>query len=223
MKDFTLIISALPGGGKGSQGQLLQQQLKANYVATGDIIREMRNASSPLGKEIKQRYDQGIPQPDEVIVEVFKNTLEKLIAQNNHKRFILDGFPRSLSQAKLLDQFATELNIPKAYYIYLNVKPESVVKRLAKRLFCSKCYTSYLPAHPEYQTKICSKCGGKLTHRDQDQPEIIKIRLKKEKQIIDQLIKYYQDNQRIIMVDGEPSIEEVNKTVKQALNEKGLI
>lgn len=223
MSDFTLIIAGLPGSGKGTQGHLLAEKLPANYLVTGDIIRQIRQENSPLGKAVKARYDQGLPQPDEVIVDIFKAKVKELLAQSQYKRLILDGFPRSLNQAQILDQFAQEINFPLPYFIYLAVQPQSVVERLSKRLFCQQCFASYQPKDQEYQSKICSRCGSKLWWRDQDQPAIVKIRIAKEKEILDQLINYYQQKHRLITVDGEPAIDQVHQQVSRSLQEKRII
>lgn len=223
MKNFTFIIAALPGGGKGSQGQILSKKLKANYFATGDIIRQIIKGDSQLSQEVKKRYDQGIPQPDSVIDELFKKTIIDFINLSGNKRFIFDGYPRSLSQAIKLDKLCKELDLAKPHFIYLKVKPQTALLRISRRLFCNKCGLSYLPGQTEYIKSLCSRCGQKIVIRDQDNPEIAKIRIDKEKIILDQLIDYYQKNNRLIEVDGEPNIEIIANNIINILTKQELI
>lgn len=223
MKDFLFIIAALPGGGKGSQGQILSKKLSANYFATGDLIRQIISSDGQLSAEVKIRYDQGMPQPDDVIDEIFKQTIVKYLNESGNKKFIIDGYPRSLSQAKKLDILSDQLNLAKPYYIYLKVKSETALNRIAKRLFCNSCGLSYLPGQTEYIKTACSRCGKQISVRDQDKPEIAKIRISKEKVIIDDLVKYYQKNNRLLTVNGEPDISSINNNIISLLTDKGLI
>lgn len=221
MKDFTIIISGLPGSGKGSQGKILQKRFTANYIVTGDIIRQIRQKKNKLSQEVNKRYNQGIPQPDYVIVDIFKSTVKKLLLRN--KKFIFDGFPRSLNQAKILDKFCLEIKISPPFFVYLRIKPQTVIKRLSQRFFCNQCGTSYLPSQIQNHGKICANCNAVITHRDQDSIGIVKKRISKEEAIIDKLLVFYKKLDRLIIIDGEPTIDQVTQSILKSLDEKGII
>ncbi|EKD56266.1 MAG: hypothetical protein ACD_58C00241G0003 [uncultured bacterium] len=223
MKDFTLIIYALPGGGKGTQGKYLRDKYNANYLSSGDIIRKLKEESSPLGKEIKNRYNKGIPQPDKVIMEIFGNSIKKLVTDTANKKFVIDGFPKTANQAEFLDKLSAQLNMANPIFIYLDVDASSVIKRISSRLFCHECGASYLPLQNEFVEKKCFKCNGLLQIRDDDKPEVVKTRILEEKKRIKTLLEYYKKTNRLLIIDGKPAITKVNQLIIDSLRKNGII
>lgn len=221
MNDFTIIVAGLPGSGKGSQGHILQKKFSANYIATGDIIRQIRQKKNKISQEVNKRYNQGIPQPDYIIVDIFKSAVKRLLKKN--KKFIFDGFPRSLSQAKILDKFCLEIKINLPVLVYMKIKPETVIKRLSQRFFCNQCGASYLPTQIQNHGKICTECQGIISRRDQDDIKIVKKRISQEKAVIDQLLIFYKKMNRLLIVDGEPVMEIVTDNIFKLLKNKGII
>ena len=223
MKAFTLILYGFPGSGKGTQGKLIVQQYKANYLGSGDAIREIMQSDSELAKQVKDRYNKGIPQPDDVIVEIFKEKISRLLQDSHNKKFVIDGFPKSINQAQELDTLAKKLSLSAPIFIYLDVPESVVLDRISNRLFCINCGISYLSSQDEYAKGICSKCGGKLSKRIDDEPETVKTRLQKEQIIISTLLEYYKKENRLISVNGNQDINSVYKEIIHKLQINGFL
>ena len=139
-----LIITIIgpPGSGKGTQGDLIARKYKLNYIVAGNIIRRLRTLDTPLGKRVKENYDKGVPQPDEIIIEAFREEFSKMDVQ---KGFLLDSFPLSIGQPHELEKILAEYKLPSNIVIYLDVSADSVIKIIGNRLICSKCGSVYLP------------------------------------------------------------------------------
>lgn len=219
MKNFTLILYGFPASGKGTQGRILQHKLAANYFSSGDLIRKIKEENNRLGQEVKKRYDQGIPQPDRIITRVFIKKVQDIVEQSGPKRFIFDGYPKSINQANALEEICQKLSLELPYFFYIKISAKSALKRISSRLFCPKCNKSYLPKDKEYKSKSCS-CGGHLTIRDDDKPAVVKNRLKKEKIIITKLEKYYKSKQRFFSINGEASVNKVSQSILQLLKKR---
>lgn len=222
MKNFILVIYALPGGGKGTQGKILENKLGANYLCSGDVIRQILKENSPLGKKVKTRYDQGIPQPDEVILEIFTNYILNIAKATDNDRFVIDGFPKTIKQAEALEKISDRLGLPKPFFIFLDVDPKSAIKRISNRLFCQMCGSSYLPSHPEYLAKSCFKCQNTIAIRSDDKPSVVRKRVEDEMIRIQILLNFYKKQNRLISVDGNPSIETVSKSIFESLKKIGI-
>lgn len=207
-----LIVTIIgpPGSGKGTQGALIAEKYGLNYIVAGNIIRKLRTLDTPLGKRVKENYDKGVPQPDEIIIEAFREEFSKMDVQ---KGFLLDSFPLSIGQAHELEKILTEYNLPPNVVIYLDVSADSVIKRIGKRLICSKCGAVYLPSNPAYATGKCSKCGGDLMERADDKPEVVRTRIEQYKSRMVDLKNYYQERGRLIVINGEPGIEEISADI----------
>ena len=223
MEAFTLILYGFPGSGKGTQGKLIKEKFNVNYLASGDVVREIMQSNDELGKLVKDRYNKGIPQPDDVIVEIFKKKMELVLIDSKNKKFVIDGFPKSINQAIELDNLSKKLFLKSPFFIYLEVPENVVIDRISNRLFCTNCGISYLPTQDEYKKEICSRCGDKLSKRIDDEPETVKVRLQKEKIIISNLLKYYQKKERLITINGNQSIDYVHKDIVNKLKINGMI
>jgi len=216
-----LIITIIgpPGSGKGTQGKLIAEKYNLNYIVTGDIVRRLRMLDTPLGRRVRAYNDKGVPQPDENIIDAFKEEFAKVSASGLKQGFLLDSFPLSMGQAMALNEILANYKLPENIVIYLDINADTVIKRIGTRLICSKCAAVFLPANPAFQTKKCDKCGGDLIVRADDKPEVVRRRIEEYKSRMKDLKDYYQKKGRLIVIDGEPTIEEIHKDIVKKINE----
>jgi adenylate kinase len=198
-----LIIIGPPASGKGTQAEKIAEKLGIKHLSTGDIFRKIED------KEIAKYLVSGRLLPDEL---VFKAVKEKIDDLND---FLLDGFPRNLNQAKMLDEFLKEKNMWIDHVIYLRVPDEVVVKRMTSRRVCSKCGKNYnLISNPPPKNMKC-ECGGEIIQREDDKEEVIRNRLNIFKKITQPVLDHYM--KKLIVVDGEPPIEKVFENICKLL------
>lgn len=211
MKKF-LIFLGPPGCGKGTQAQLLE-----NYnwlrISTGDLLRENVYNQTELGKKIQQIMEKGELVNDEIVFEIIKN---KIISSASDK-YILDGYPRNLNQAKLLSEFAK--NIKAKFFIFLiELNDSEVIKRNSGRRICKNCQKIYnIYFFPPIKNNICDNCNSELVFREDDKEEVIKRRLEVYKKEANDLINYYKEN--IIKINGKESAFEIHKNILKLLEE----
>ncbi len=215
---MSLILNIIgpPGSGKGTQSKAIMEKYGVNRISPGDLIRELRVKDSPLGQRVKINYDKGVPQPDDIVIEAIKNKLPLM----DIKKGILFDPLLSVGQTEAVEKMMNDLGMPDLWAIYLSVSPETVAKRVSSRLICSECATIYLPADGSaYENRVCSKCGGKLIQRPDDTPEIVVRRIKEYESRMRDLKNYYEKKGRLIVIDGEPSIEEISKDIFKKIEE----
>lgn len=194
-----LVLIGPQGSGKGTQAKLLSKKLKIPHISTGDLL---RNATGELRKEIDSYIVKGELYPDEKMLKLLETRIKKEDCKNG---FILDGFPRNLKQARMLEKIT---KIDRVVEIYIS--DEEAVRRLSGRVACEKCGAgfNYITIPPKEKGK-CDKCGGKLVQRDDDKEEAIRKRLKIYHEETEKILKHY----KTIRVNGEKSIEEVQKEI----------
>ena len=177
-----------PGAGKGTYSSRLQQKLDVEVIATGDIFRELAKEDSDLAKKVKSYMEKGLLVPDEVVLEVLKQRLNKIPKE---KGFILDGYPRTLAQAKSLDSI-TKIDA----ILLLNVPDWIIIERLSTRRICRNCGTVYniLYLKPKVEG-VCDKCGGPLYQRSDDNPEVIKKRLQVYQEQTKPLLEFFKEKE----------------------------
>jgi adenylate kinase len=194
------IIFGAPGAGKGTYSSRLQEKLGVDVIAMGDIFRESVKQNSPLGKKVKGYVEKGALVPDDVVVEVLKERLNRV---PKGKGFILDGFPRTIEQAKTLEDI-TNIDV----ILQLDVPDEIIIERLSSRRICKKCGTVYnIRFLKPKKEGICDKCGGELYQRADDNPEVIKNRLQVYKDQTEPLIAYYKKKKIPFVVSGTKSLD----------------
>lgn len=213
-----LIVTLIgpPGSGKGTQGALIAQKYNLNYIVAGNLVRALCKVQTPLGERVRVNYNKGIPQPDEIITEAFKEEMEKMDIK---KGFLFDSFPLSLGQAKALNEILDSYKLPENFVIYLDISADTVISRIKTRLICSKCSSVFLPADAAFSARKCDKCGGDLMERADDKPEVVRRRIEEYKSRMADLKDYYQKKNRLIVIDGEPSIEAIHKDIIKKINE----
>jgi len=180
-----LIIFGAPGSGKGTYASRLKEKLDVVVIATGDIFREMIKEDTPLGRKVKAYVEKGLLVPDDITYEVLKENLAKI---PKGKGFILDGYPRTIEQAKVLDEIARVDAI-----IHLVVPDWIIIERLSSRRICKNCGAIYnlLFLKPK-NDMVCDNCGGPLYQRPDDTPEVIKRRIMVYEKQTQPLLEYYK-------------------------------
>jgi len=180
------IIFGAPGSGKGTYASRLQSKLGVDVIATGDVFREIMKEDTPLGRKVKGYVEEGLLVPDEVVIEVLQERMAKI---PSGKGFILDGYPRTIEQAKALEKI-TKIDV----IIQLIVPDWIIIERLSARRICRKCGEVYNLRYLKPRVDmVCDKCGGELYQRSDDTPEVIKRRIKVYEQQTKPILKYYRE------------------------------
>jgi adenylate kinase len=194
------IIFGAPGAGKGTYSSRLQTKLGLDVIAMGDIFRESVKENSELGNKVKSYVEKGSLVPDEVVIEVLQNRLSKV---PEGKGFILDGFPRTIDQAKSLETI-TNIDV----ILLLDVPDEIIIERLSSRRICKNCGEVYNIRFLKPKVEgICDKCGGPLYQRSDDNAEVIKNRLQVYKNQTEPLIAFYKAKNIPFVVSGTKSLD----------------
>ncbi|MCD6522913.1 MAG: adenylate kinase [Candidatus Diapherotrites archaeon] len=206
-----VIFLGPPGAGKGTYASRIMERLNIPQISTGDLLREAIRNRTEIGIKAEEYVSQGKLVPDDIVIEILKQRLAKDDCKNG---FILDGFPRTIEQAKALDNI-THIDL----VINLVVPDEIIVKRLSSRIICKRCGAVYnLITLPPKKEGICDKCGGPLYQREDDKPEVIMQRLDVYKKQTAPLVEYYRN--RGILVDivcdkvDTPPEEVVDRIIK---------
>jgi adenylate kinase len=201
VSDLKAIMLGAPGAGKGTYASRLKEKLIVETIATGDIFRELIKENSELGKKVKGYVEKGLLVPDEVVIEVLKQRLSKI---PEGKGFILDGFPRTLEQAKMLDTI-TKIDV----IIMLDVPDWIIIERLSTRRICRNCGTVYNVRFLKPKVEgICDKCGGPLYQRADDNPEVIKKRLQVYQEQTKPLIEFFKVKKIPFVISGTTSVDQ---------------
>ena len=170
-----IIMLGTPGAGKGTQAKMIADKYQIPHVSTGDIFRANIKNGTELGKEAKKYMDQGLLVPDELTAKIL---LDRVVQEDCANGYVLDGFPRTIPQAEVLDKALTELGDKIDYAINVDVPDENIINRMSGRRACVGCGGTYHIVHiPPKVEGICDKCGQELILRDDDKPETVKNRL----------------------------------------------
>ncbi|MBI5699862.1 adenylate kinase [Candidatus Saganbacteria bacterium] len=207
-----LIFLGPPGSGKGTQAKRLADKMGFPHIALGDILRESIRLGDEVGLLAKGFVEAGKLVPDEVTIRI---TRERIAKPDCQRGFILDGFPRSLNQALALDE-----TLKGADYrvVYFDVPLQAVIERNAGRWSCPNCGAVYhVKFNPPKQAGICDRCGEKLYQRKDDNEEVIKTRFVVYEQQTTPLIEYYSKKGKLVKLEAEATISEVNERLQKAL------
>jgi len=202
-----IIMLGAPGAGKGTQAKMIADKYGVPHVSTGDIFRANIKNGTELGKEAKKYMDQGLLVPDELTVKIL---LDRVAQEDCKNGYVLDGFPRTIPQAEVLDKALTELGEKVDYAINVDVPDENIVKRMSGRRACVNCGATYHIEHiPPKVADVCDKCGQGLILRDDDKPETVLNRLKVYHDQTQPLIDFYSNKGVLKNVDGTVDMKDV--------------
>jgi adenylate kinase len=210
-----LLIAGSPGAGKGTHGRRLARDLGVPHIATGDLLRAQIADDTPLGRKAKEYVDRGDYVPDDLMVNLIETRLDQPDAQNG---FILDGFPRTDSQATSLDKLLADKGTSVDAVLLLEVEEDEIVRRLSGRRSCPRCHRSYhVDDDPPKEDEKCDNDGAPLERRSDDEPDTVRHRLKVYAERTADLIDHYDTDSIVKRVKGEASVEEVTERINKAL------
>lgn len=212
-----IIMLGAPGAGKGTQAKMIAGKYAIPHISTGDIFRANISQGTELGMEAKKYMDQGLLVPDELTVKIL---LDRVAQDDCKNGYVLDGFPRTIPQAEVLDKALTEPGDKVDYAINVDVPDENIITRMSGRRACLKCGATY---HVKYNAPrvedVCDACGDKLVLRDDDQPETVKKRLNVYHDQTQPLIEYYNKKDILKEVDGTADMKDVFNAIVAILGE----
>ena len=195
-----IIMLGAPGAGKGTQAKMIAEKYTIPHVSTGDIFRANIKNGTELGKQAKEYMDAGKLVPDELTVKIL---LDRVAQDDCANGYVLDGFPRTIPQAEVLEDALNKLGDKIDFAINVDVPDENIVRRMSGRRACLKCGATYHIEHiPPKQEGICDTCGSELVLRDDDKPETVQSRLKVYHDQTQPLIDFYTERNILKTVDG---------------------
>lgn len=210
-----VIMLGAPGAGKGTQAKRIADKYGVPHISTGDIFRANMKNGTELGMEAKKYMDAGQLVPDELTVKIL---LDRVSQDDCKNGYVLDGFPRTIPQAEVLDKALAELGDHVDYAIDVDVPDENIVRRMSGRRACTGCGATYHIEHvPPKAEGICDRCGETLVLRDDDKPETVQNRLKVYHDQTQPLISYYTNKGILRTVDGTKDMEDVFAAITEIL------
>jgi adenylate kinase len=212
---MNVVVLGPPGAGKGTQCRLLAERLGVPHISTGELLREAIAKETSLGRLAKPFLDRGELVPDETMIELVK---ERLAEPDAAHGAILDGFPRTLAQARSFNRALDALGRRLDAVLYLKVPFDDVVERISKRRTCANCEAPYhLTTSPPLRADICDNCGGPLVQRPDDEASVVQHRLDVYEKQTAPLVDYYRNLRLLSEIDGTQSVERVFEDELQAL------
>jgi adenylate kinase len=214
-----IILLGPPGAGKGTQARLLEENWGLSQLSTGDVLRAAVKAGTSLGREAKTYMDEGKLVPDDLIIRLIAEWMKKPEAA---KGFILDGFPRTVPQAKALDAMLLQHKMKLRAVVQMTIEDEALTRRVSGRFTCSKCGEGYHDDFKQTDVKgVCDKCGSKeFVRRPDDNAETIKTRLQAYHQQTAPIIPYYKEQGLLKEVDGMADMADVYKQIVEQIGIK---
>ena len=206
-----LVFLGPPGVGKGTQAENVSTSKDIPHVSSGDLLREAVEAKTETGLKAKEYIEKGLLVPDELVVKVVVGKITTECCKNG---FILDGFPRNLSQAEILDETLNELGEKIDKVFYFTASEDVIIKRLAGRRICKSCGAHYHEVFkPPVKDKVCDECGAELQQRNDDKPETVSTRLKVYREQTEELIDYYRVSGGLVEIDCNGNVSEIEKNI----------
>ena len=210
-----IIMLGAPGAGKGTQAKLIADTYGLPHVSTGDIFRMNIKNGTQLGMEAKTYMDQGLLVPDELTVRIL---LDRVGQDDCKNGYVLDGFPRTIPQAEVLEDALSKLGDQIDFAINVEVPDENIIRRMGGRRACLACGATYHIEHvPPKKEGICDACGQELVLRDDDKPETVKNRLRVYQEQTQPLIDFYTKKGVLRSVDGTQDMQDVFQAIKEIL------
>jgi adenylate kinase len=210
-----LVLVGPPGAGKGTQAEFIAAHLCAPKISTGDLFRFNVGQGTPLGVEAKKYMDAGQLVPDEITINMVRQRLGEPDAADG---FLLDGFPRNVPQAEVLDDMLKELGVKIDVVLELVVEDDEVIRRLSGRRTCRGCGKIWhVEFDPTTVESICDRCDGQLFQRDDDKPETIAKRLEVYHEQTEPLVDFYSAQGKLVGIDATGPVEDVTDRAIDAL------
>lgn len=210
----TLILLGPPGSGKGTQAKQLSKTLQYNHLSTGDLLRDESKKETALGKKIRTYINHGELVPDETIINILLESIHKNI---NSQGTILDGFPRTITQAQLL---YNKYGIKNTIVFLLDIEDTPIIKRIIQRRVCEQCGQLYhLKYHPPQIIGKCDLCGGKLLQRFDDTEPVIAKRLQIYHKEMPPILDFYKHHRILVPIQGEQQQSAITDSILTKLKE----
>ncbi|MBP3421583.1 MAG: adenylate kinase [Lachnospiraceae bacterium] len=212
-----IIMLGAPGAGKGTQAKMIADKYSVPHISTGDIFRANIKNGTELGMEAKKYMDQGQLVPDELTVKILLDRVAQDDCQNG---YVLDGFPRTIPQANVLDEALSKLGEKIDFAVNVDVPDENIIRRMGGRRACVSCGATYHIEHvPPKAEGICDRCNSELILRDDDKPETVKNRLEIYHEQTQPLIEFYEAKGVLKNVDGTVDMKDVFAAIVSILGE----
>jgi len=212
---LNLILMGLPGAGKGTQAEKINERYNIPHISTGDMFRLAIKEGTELGQKAKEYMDQGALVPDDVTIGIVKDRLGKDDCKDG---FLLDGFPRTVAQAESLQSLLKEMDESIDYVLHVDVPKENLVERLAGRRICPTCGATYhVMYNPPQKEGVCDNDGSRLIQREDDQAETVKNRLEVNIEQIKPLLDFYHNKGCLVTIDGDQKIDHVFEDIQSAI------
>ncbi|MEA5018279.1 MAG: adenylate kinase [Erysipelotrichaceae bacterium] len=215
MSNLNILIMGVAGSGKGTMSKYVKDYFHIPHISTGDMFRKAIAKKSKLGVLAEEYINQGLLVPDDITIAMIK---ERLLQDDCQDGYLLDGFPRTLPQAKAFEDIAAETNRPIKIVIDLEIALSELTPRIVNRRLCKSCGAIYntvtLPSKIE---GVCDKCGNPLIHRSDDTIEGLSVRIREHEKLTNPVLEYFLKDGLVIKVDAGRSINEVWADIKKAL------
>ena len=211
---LNIILFGPPGAGKGTQANLLQEHLGINHISSGDLFRHHLRSSSALGIKAAGFMNAGLLVPDELTIEII---LDKLSNLPSGQGFMLDGFPRTISQAKALSTQMDKLALSIDAVIFINVDESELLKRLSGPYICEDCQKPHTMKESADDNQICGQCSGKLYQREDDKPEAINKRIQIYRDETVPVLEYYRSQSILHDISGVGPVGQINTDILNSL------
>ena len=212
-----IVLLGPPGAGKGTQAKKIANEFGICHISTGEIFRKAVDEQTSLGKKAAEYLDKGLLVPDEIVEDIVKSRLEM---DDCKAGFLLDGFPRTVGQAKTLDEYMKRKKTTLDIVINIEISKEKLIERFTGRRTCNKCgATFHIKFSPPKKPEVCDKCNGKLIIRKDDEINTVKKRIEVYKKTASALIDHYNHHGLLVSLDGSGSIAKVYENIKNHLKD----